>query len=410
MHFRGETMHAIKFIRPSAWLAGIADGVPVSTRILLIFQFLVNLSVFGSLPLLSAFLDQAHHLDAGSVASVLTVNLLASRLLPLVLGASTDRFSSRLLTTLGLICRAAGFAGFAVAQSFPGLLVWAFLSGLGAALYETTAYAIFGSLDAELRPKVFALNNLALNLGALVGPALLIVVPNTDRTLPFLVSGVIFAALAFVAPWISGRRARNAVAIHPLRGLLIAFGDRRFRRLCWALVPFWTVYTQIYVFIPLTFSHGANGYNGVRPFYITNALIGIATASLGMGWFQRTTWRSMMTIGHAAMCCCFAIAALLFGHAWGAEASLAILIGIAIVFTFGESLILPASNIALADLTTDGNAGSYFGASAISWAIGGMLGNFIGSAAAGWTVLTLGWVMFMGIALIGLLAFRGGRR
>ena len=112
------------------------------------------------------------------------------------------------------------------------------------------------------------------------------------------------------------------------------------------------MYTQIYVFVPLTFSNGASGYNGVRPFYITNALVGIATASLGMGWFQRTTWRSMMTIGHAAMCCCFAIAALLFDHGWGAGASLVILIAVAVVFTFGESLILPASNIALADLTT----------------------------------------------------------
>ncbi|KVG53540.1 hypothetical protein WS79_29620 [Burkholderia territorii] len=144
----------------------MADGVPVSTRILLSFQFLVNLSVFGSLPLLAAFLDLERHLDAGSVASVLTVNLLASRLLPLVLGASTDRFSSRVLATLGLICRAAGFVGLALTPSFAGLLMWAFLSGLGAALYETTAYSIFGSLDAAVRPKVFALNNLALNLGA----------------------------------------------------------------------------------------------------------------------------------------------------------------------------------------------------------------------------------------------------
>ncbi|CAB3766651.1 hypothetical protein GQ57_24640 [Burkholderia sp. MSh2] len=401
-------MDAIKFTRASVWLAGIAEDVPISTRILLIFQFLVNLSVFGSLPLLAAFLDLERHLDAGRVASVLTVNLLASRLMPLVLGASTDRFSSRVLATLGLICRAAGFFGFAFTSSFPGLLMWACLSGLGAALYETTAYSIFGSLDSAVRPKVFALNNLALNLGALIGPALLIAVPNNDRSMPFLASGVIFTALAFVAPWISGRSARKAAAVHPLRGLLIVFGDRRFRRLCWALVPFWTVYTQIYVFIPLTFSHGANGYNGVRPFYIANALIGIATASLGMNWFQRTAWRSLMTIGHAAMCCCFAIAALLFGRIDGAGASLVILIVVAIVFTFGESLILPASNIALADLTTEGNAGSYFGASAISWAIGGMLGNFIGSVAAGWTVLTPGWATFTGISLIGLLAFWRG--
>ncbi|WP_420211622.1 MFS transporter [Burkholderia aenigmatica] len=391
--------------KPAAWLTGIAEGVPTSTRVLLIFQFLVNLSVFGSLPLLAAFLDMERHLDASSVASVLTVNLLASRLLPLVLGASTDRFSSRVLTTLGLLCRAAGFVGFAFALSLPGLLLWACLSGLGAALYETTAYSIFGSLDGAVRPKVFALNNLALNLGALIGPALLFVVPNTNGALPFLVSGAVFAALALIAPWIAGRSRRPAAAAHPLRGVLVAFGDRRFRRLCWALVPFWTVYTQIYVFIPLTFSHGAHGYNGVRPFYITNALIGIATAWLGMGWFQRTNWRAMMVIGHAALCGCFAMAALLFARDRGADASLVILIVIAIVFTFGESLILPASNIALADLTTDGNAGSYFGASAISWAIGGLLGNFIGSIAARWTALAPGWILFMGIALAGLLAF-----
>ncbi|WP_277183997.1 MFS transporter, partial [Caballeronia sp. BR00000012568055] len=308
----------MKFTRPGAWLAGIVEGVSVSTRILLILQFLVNLSVFGSLPLLAAFLNMERHLDASSVASVLTVNLLASRLLPLVLGASTDRFSSRLLTTLGLVCRAVGFVGLAFAQSVPGLIMWAFLSGLGAALYETTAYSVFGSLDAAVRPKVFALNNLALNLGALIGPALLLAVPATNSTLPFLASGVIFAALALAAPWVAERRTRKTVETHPLRGLLTAFEDKRFRRLCWALVPFWTVYTQIYVFIPLTFSQGAHGYNGVRPFYITNALIGIATSWMGMGWFQRANWRSLMMIGHAVMCGCFVIAALLFSRDWGA--------------------------------------------------------------------------------------------
>ncbi|WP_175956940.1 hypothetical protein [Burkholderia sp. BCC0405] len=47
--------------------------------------------------------------------------------------------------------------------------------------------------------------------------------------------------------------------------------------------------------------------------------------------------------------------------------------------------------------------------SRISWAIGGMLGNFIGSIAAGWTTLAPGWILFMGIALTGLLAFRTQR-
>ncbi|KVS51968.1 hypothetical protein WK43_01110 [Burkholderia ubonensis] len=404
--YRGKTMQTVMFARPAAWLARVAEGVSLATFVLLILQFLVNLSVFGSLPLLAAFLDSERHLDAGAVASVLTVNLLSSRLLPLVLGASTDRFNSRMLTALGLMCRAAGFAGLAQASSLPGLLAWACVSGLGAALYETTAYAIFGALDAAVRPKVFALNNFALNLGALIGPALLMVMPNAGGALPFMISSAIFAVLALVAPCVAGRKRGAAVKARPVHDLLIAFRDKRFRRLCWALVPFWTVYTQIYVFIPLTFTHGANGYNGVRPFYVANALVGVATASLGMGWFQRTAWRSLMVTGHAAMCCCFAIAALLLMHAWGPRASIVILIVISIVFTFGESLILPASNIALADLTTEGNAGSYFGASAISWAIGGMLGNFIGSLAAGWTPVSLGWLTFMGIGAVGLAGFR----
>ncbi|RQT32658.1 hypothetical protein DF036_19585 [Burkholderia contaminans] len=50
------------------------------------------------------------------------------------------------------------------------------------------------------------------------------------------------------------------------------------------------------------------------------------------------------------------------------------------------------------------------GGRAISWAIGGMLGNFIGSVAAGWTTLAPGWILFMGIALAGLLAFCRLRR
>jgi DHA1 family multidrug resistance protein-like MFS transporter len=113
-----------------------------------------------------------------------------------------------------------------------------------------------------------------------------------------------------------------------------------------------------------------------------------------------------MSIGHLALLACFALAALIFLREWNSQQSLVILVVIALVFTFGESLILPASNIALAELTTESNAGSYFGASAVSWAIGGALGNYLGSMGARWTPISMGWLVFAFVSMIGLLCFK----
>jgi len=384
----------------------LTGGVGLATMVLLFLQFLVNLSVFGSFPLLATFLSIERHLRAGDVAYVLTVSLLSSRLLPLILGSATDRFNSRVLASLGLACRAAGFFGLGHVLDFPSLVACAFLNGLGAALYETTAYSVFGTLKASIRSRVFVLNNLVLNLGALVGPTVLFLLPAHSGAFPFEVSGYVFAVLTLVAPFAA---VRTRVIERPKRvasALFGAFRDRKFLKLCIALIPFWAVYTQIYVFIPLTFAQGPSGYNGVRPFYIANALFGVLTALLGMQWFQRAKWRSLMSIGHLALLACFALAALIFLREWSSQQSMVFLVVIALIFTFGESLILPASNIALAELTTESNAGSYFGASAVSWAIGGALGNYLGSISAQWTPISLGWFMFAIVSMIGLFCFR----
>jgi len=401
-----DAMQSMKVRRASPLFDRFMGGIGLATTVLLFLQFLVNISVFGSFPLLAAFLSVERGLSASDVASVLTVSLLSSRLLPLILGSATDRFNSRILASLGLVCRAMGFIGLGHVLDFPALAACAFLSGLGAALYETTAYSVFGTLKTDIRSRVFVLNNLVLNLGALVGPTLLFLLPAHSGAFPFEVSGYIFAALALVAPFAAVRTRVNERPRRVASVLFDAFHDRQFRRLCIALIPFWTVYTQIYVFIPLTFAQGVSGYNGVRPFYIANALFGVLTALLGMRWFQRTRWQSLMSIGHLALLACFALAALIFLREWNSQQSLVILVAIALVFTFGESLILPASNIALAELTTESNAGSYFGASAVSWAIGGALGNYLGSMGARWTPISMGWLVFAFVSMIGLLCFK----
>ncbi|RBH58879.1 MULTISPECIES: MFS transporter [Pseudomonas] len=401
-----NAMQSMKVRRASSPFDRFTGGIGLATTVLLFLQLLVNLSVFGSFPLLAAFLSVEQHLSAGDIASVLTVSLLSSRLLPLILGFATDRFNSRVLASSGLACRAMGFIGLGHVLDFPALLACAFLSGLGAALYETTAYSVFGSLKTDIRSRVFVLNNLVLNLGALVGPMVLFLLPAHGGAFPFEVSGYIFAVLALVAPFAAVRTHGHERPRRVASALFEVFHDRQFRRLCIALIPFWAVYTQIYVFIPLTFAQGASGYNGVRPFYIANALFGVLTALLGMRWFQRARWQSLMSIGHLALLACFALAALIFLGEWNSQQSLLILVGIALVFTFGESLILPASNIALAELTTESNAGSYFGASAVSWAIGGALGNYLGSMGARWTPISMGWLVFAFVSMIGLLCFK----
>jgi MFS family permease len=69
----------------------------------------------------------------------------------------------------------------------------------------------------------------------------------------------------------------------------------------------------------------------------------------------------------------------------------------------GETLVFPSSELAVSDFANQINVGTYFGIFNLSWAIGAMIGSYLGT----WLLATfpntiVPWITF---GIIGLIAF-----
>src|SRR5207244_3387838 len=101
-------------------------------RLALATLFLVNGATYVAFPLLAVKLTRVDHLPAARVGTVLTVFLLAARLLPMLAGPLADRYDPRAVMILGTAARGVGFLGLGLAHDPTLFLVSAFFAGAGA--------------------------------------------------------------------------------------------------------------------------------------------------------------------------------------------------------------------------------------------------------------------------------------
>ena len=148
--------------------------------------FIIMLGLGLATPILPLY-AQSFGLNAAAVGSLITVFGVARILINIPAGHWSERFGRRKLLILGPLITAAGSFGFAVATSFPQLLVWRVLQGVGSAVLTTAAMVALADLSAPgNRGRIMSLYQGSLLLGAGAGPAL---------------GGVIAGAWGFRAPF-----------------------------------------------------------------------------------------------------------------------------------------------------------------------------------------------------------------
>ena len=148
--------------------------------------FIIMLGLGLATPILPLY-AQSFGLNAAAVGSLITVFGVARILINIPAGHWSERFGRRKLLILGPLITAAGSFGFAVATSFPQLLFWRVLQGVGSAVLTTAAMVALADLSAPgNRGRIMSLYQGSLLLGAGAGPAL---------------GGVIAGAWGFRAPF-----------------------------------------------------------------------------------------------------------------------------------------------------------------------------------------------------------------
>ena len=368
-------------------------GIPGFLWSLLLIQFLMNAGHFMAIPLLAVHLNSNLELGAAALGTVLTVHLLSARLLPGITGPLVDRLGPRGLMIAGLLCRALGLFGLAYLESFWGLCLMAFLMGAGTSLYESAVYGIFGRQPAVLATRVFILNNQALNAGVILGPVIGSALALFSTNYAFLSGALVFAVLA---AWVMGLQFRGEMDFEKVpvwQSLRTVLTDRAFLIFFLATLPWWFLFTQLYVVFPIYITElGGNiAYGGAL--YLVNGIVGLASMVLSIIVFEKASPRLIFRGSYLALALIYLLVPL-SDHVWW----FLTLVGL---YTIAETLILPAMETITAEMAASGSQSTYFGAASLAWALSGSLGNFLGS----WLVLeadsAVMWGTFAGIALVG---------
>ncbi len=366
--------------------------IPAPLWALLATQFLMNASHFMAIPLLAVYMLKTLHFGPVQIGTVMTLNLIAAQALPLLTGMMADRLGARPLMMAGLLLRAAGMIGFAFWQNWLVLAALAFLMGTGCSLYGSGIYGLFGRQPQPLAARIFVLNNQMLNLGVVLGPLLANIVAPIDIHLPFIASGGLFLALAIWSLTLSGIDRHHGVPTGMLLSLKRVAGNRRFLVFLAVSLPWWFLFTQLYVAFPVRMIQIA-GAADVPTLFLVNGIAGFLFMLASMTVFERIRGSRLLPYGYLTVAILYAIVPLSSAVWW--------FLAFVTLYTMVETLMLPALETLTAELASAGSQSTFFGALSLAWAVAGTAGYYAGT----WLSLTadplVTWGFFGMVGLLG---------
>ncbi|UOE53482.1 MDR family MFS transporter [Cytobacillus oceanisediminis] len=375
----------------------------LSTKVTLTSGFFLNFAGFAVFSFLAVYLSNTLELSGWETGTILSLLTLSSRVLPLFTGGMGDKYGYKRIMGIGLLLRGVGFVTLAFSHSFSYVSVAVLLIGIGAACYEPSALAFFSQENnPELRKKTFIYLNLALNGGAIIGPLLGGILLVTNPRFPFLLSASIFFILYIVQLIILPKKenTQGSDSNSILAGVPHILKNKRFLLFCFSMIFFWFMFAQLTVALPLHMFAISNNENLVSLVITINALTGLIFMIIFKKLYIKSSAIFLLVVGTLTMALSLLFISFFPSPLW--------LILCIIGFTVGETLVLPSSDIAIADFVDDQYNGIYYGFSDLSFAVGATLGNFTG------TLLLdiyqpnsfVPWVIFSGIGFLGFFLIR----
>jgi MFS family permease len=372
----------------------------LSTKVTLTSGFFLNFAGFAVFSFLAVYLSNTLGLSGWETGTVLSLLTLSSRILPLFTGSMGDKYGYKRIMGIGLLLRGIGFVSLAFSHSFGYVSLAVLLIGIGAACYEPSALAFFSQENnPKARKKSFIYLNLALNGGAIIGPLLGGILMVTDPHLPFLLSATIFFALYIIQFIIlpKGDHTQDSGSRSLLAGFHHIIKNKGFLLFCFSMIFFWFMFAQLTVALPLHMFAISNNENLVSLVITVNALTGLIFMVIFKKIYIKSNAIFLLVVGTLTMALSLLFINFFPNPLW--------LIVCIVGFTIGETLVLPTSDIAIADFVDDQYNGAYYGFSDLSFAVGATLGNFTG------TFLLeiyqpnsfVPWVIFSGVGFLGFL-------
>ncbi|MGH9280039.1 MAG: MFS transporter [Acidimicrobiales bacterium] len=369
-------------------------------------QVLVNATTFMVVPFAVLYLADTLKLSAGQAGTVVAVLLLSSRLMAVGTGPLAERIGHRDSMALGLVVRGAGLGLFAVGRDWTVLAAAAGVAGVGGALYEPALNGLLARQPSGERLRLFATRNQLLNVGVAVGPPVGAAAVYLGSTAPFVVAALLTVVMGTAiwlvpdesSPAIDPVRARRGLRLHCAKALR----SRSFVRLCPILVLWWALFTQLTVSVPLAARAVGGSERWVGVVFLANGVTGVLALGVVRRLGRGIAPARLLTYGLSIAALGFTLLPLAPSGWW--------LISCIVLYTVGESLALPAVDLLVASCTDAETASTFFGLALAAWAVGGVVGVFLGSWLMAGPGRVLPWVVYGGLGLAATIAVVRQRR
>lgn len=286
-------------------------------------------------------------------------------------GQLADRIGRRRTIALSMFSAAATILMLGRAASLPEIVLWTALMGLTAELYRPASAALLTDLTGpDERVTVFAGYRLAVNFGAMIGPAVGGLIAEASFAWLFVgdaITCALFGVIALVAlP--EGTYARGAAgAARPGPGI---FRDTGFMVFLIASTAVAFMYAQAHSGFALEVS-GRGQPNRVYGLLVAlNAFLVLLLELPLSRWTRARPRRPMIALG-------WALIGLGFGLTpWGA--GIPWLTFTVLIWTLGEIVSAPVGAAYVSDVAPDHMRGRYMGAWTMTWGLGYVLGPSLG--------------------------------
>jgi len=363
---------------------------------LMIANFFAWAGFFMVIPLIA--IHYVDHLGwaAGTVGIILAFRQFCQQGLTTLFGVVCDRIGPKPLICAGMLVRAAGFASMAFAETFPTVLLAALLAALGGAMFESPKSAALATLSTpETRQRLFSTLGVISGIGTTLGTQLGAVLIRADFALVCLVGAAAYVIIFLVVLVLMPSIGVSLSAEGSTAGLRYVFRDRTFMAFLLILAGYWFAWTQFGLTISLAATDIAGTDSAVSWIYAVNAVITVGLGYLLPRWLERWfTSLHLLIIGTGVI----GLGLLAVGMATGVPSVLLA----AAIFSLGAVLARPGQETVTANLADPAARGTYFGVAALSLALGGGLGNYLGGLiydAGRDGAAQFPWLVYAGIAL-----------
>jgi len=363
-----------------------------AVQVLLVNELTIFLSFYMLYPYLAVYFRETLGFSAWMVGLVLGIRVLSQQGLNVIGGTLADRLGYKPLIIAGLTLRAAGFALFGFVDSLAGTLVAAILTGLAGALFGPALRAYLATESPGRRAEVFALANLAGQIGALLGPPVGVALLAFSFRLVCVAAGVIFLGLMLLQFRYLPRRV-DLLAEGPrpvLRDWSEVLANRGFLFFAAVMLAYSVLLSQMYLTLPLEARRATGSDMAVGSLFVLSSILAIVGQVRVTAWCEAryrppeavALGLALMTVGFAAP-----LVSALAGYVEPAgrpAPTLARLGPTLVAMTFLTLGAMVASPFAMAMVPRFGRdrlIATYFGFYAMAGGLGSTLGNALVGAA-----------------------------